>query len=378
MAAPTNYYVDPLNGNDSTGNGTSGTPWKSVQKALNTITRNASNGDQINVRDTADDVLAASLSFTTYGTPTPSAPLVVRGYTTTAGDGGRATLDGGANVVLATAGGASHTYFVDLILKTSAGTSICNTTAYSLWFFRCEFRTGRGVKVLWGAFWGCTFDTETGYRCIDTSSDPGDIKLYHCYFKNGGASGTTGMLAFYNSYLHVYHCIFNVADTYTGIYLESQVSLNPRHVTLINNSFYGNNGSGEAIRFRNSAAVNHIHLINNVFADFPTGYGIRMMHAGNSIGILANNAFYNVGTPKSVLGTLAADLNTDIVLVAEPFLDPANGDFRVTTALKAAGYPSSFLGSNTNQYLDIGAAQRQEAGGLAISPIGSHIIRGLV
>src|SRR5690242_15767610 len=99
MASPSDYYVDPLNGNDSTGTGTSGNPWQTTQKALNTITRNTTNGDRINIRNTASDVLTGALSFATYGTPTTVAPLILEGYSSTAGDSGIGTLDGNASFI---------------------------------------------------------------------------------------------------------------------------------------------------------------------------------------------------------------------------------------------------------------------------------------
>ena len=93
--ALTNYFVDPAAGSDDTGDGSIGTPWASVQHALDSITRDATNGDQVNIKSGTADVLAATLDLTTYGTPTATAPLVLRGYTSAANDGGVGVLSGG-------------------------------------------------------------------------------------------------------------------------------------------------------------------------------------------------------------------------------------------------------------------------------------------
>ena len=55
----TNYYVDPGSGSDVTGTGTVGSPWASVQHALDNITRDATNGDQINIKAGTADVLSS-------------------------------------------------------------------------------------------------------------------------------------------------------------------------------------------------------------------------------------------------------------------------------------------------------------------------------
>jgi len=92
--AITNYYVDPGGGDDATGDGSIGTPWKTTQYALDHIVRNSTNGDQVNIKAGAADVLAASLSLATYGAPTYDAPLRFRGYTNIANDGGYGDIHG--------------------------------------------------------------------------------------------------------------------------------------------------------------------------------------------------------------------------------------------------------------------------------------------
>ena len=49
--------------------GTTSKPWRSIQGALDLITRDATNGDQINIKAGTEQVLAASLVLTRYGAP---------------------------------------------------------------------------------------------------------------------------------------------------------------------------------------------------------------------------------------------------------------------------------------------------------------------
>lgn len=88
--AITEYYIDPAIDANS-GTGTIGDPFGDLQYALDTVTRDGTNGDRFNVKAGTAEVLTAALSLATYGTPTEAAPLVIQGYTSAAGGdaGGR-------------------------------------------------------------------------------------------------------------------------------------------------------------------------------------------------------------------------------------------------------------------------------------------------
>ena len=92
--AITNYYVDPAI-NANSGTGTLGDPFGDLQYALNTITRNATDGDRINIKAGTAEVMAAAISLTTYGTPAQAAPLIFQGYTSAQGDGGIGEINNG-------------------------------------------------------------------------------------------------------------------------------------------------------------------------------------------------------------------------------------------------------------------------------------------
>ena len=89
---PTVYYVDPAIDADS-GAGTVGDPYGDLQHCLDTITRDTGQGDRICVKAGTDEVLAASLTLATYGSPSPYVPLIIQGYTSAAQDGGIGVID---------------------------------------------------------------------------------------------------------------------------------------------------------------------------------------------------------------------------------------------------------------------------------------------
>jgi hypothetical protein len=86
------YYVRATNGTDAPGGGGShATAYQTVQYALDDIAvthGKGAQGDQVNISDEAVHTLGASLSLATYGAPASGAPLILRGYTATANDGG--------------------------------------------------------------------------------------------------------------------------------------------------------------------------------------------------------------------------------------------------------------------------------------------------
>ncbi len=91
--AITQHYVDPsINANSGTG--TIGDPYGDLQYALDTVTRDSTNGDQFNIKSGTAEVLTATLSLTSYGTPASNAHLIFSGYTSAANDGGIGIIDG--------------------------------------------------------------------------------------------------------------------------------------------------------------------------------------------------------------------------------------------------------------------------------------------
>lgn len=137
--AYTDTYIDPLNGDDGTGDGTKGSPYKTLQFALDNTTRDASNGDRMNVQDTAADTNTSQISFATYGTPTVAAPLIIQGYTTDEDDGGIGLLNHGANgnpFIHSLSPGRPFIHLLDLKIENSLGVAIAlfnDSMLFNIW-----------------------------------------------------------------------------------------------------------------------------------------------------------------------------------------------------------------------------------------------------
>lgn len=150
MANFSEYFVDPAAGNDGTGDGLSdGTAWKTVAHALSTITRDATNGDRINVKSSGTDTITSNLPVGTYAaTATSAAPLRIQGYTTTAGDGGIGAISGGGTVGIVSLSGFDHMHIQDMQLG-GCGSADILLLDNDCTFFGCFFHdsTGDGIDV---------------------------------------------------------------------------------------------------------------------------------------------------------------------------------------------------------------------------------------
>jgi len=147
--AITNYYVRATNGADVAGQGTThATAYKTPQFALNDIGathgRNVVDGDQINICDSSlegANVLAASLTLAAYGTPTVLAPLIIRGYTAAANDGGVGEISCGGGAFSVFSSTTIPIIFVDIKVGNSTVPSTILTVGPYSQLLRVEAHT---------------------------------------------------------------------------------------------------------------------------------------------------------------------------------------------------------------------------------------------
>ena len=142
--AVSQVYVDPSIAGDS-GAGTIGDPYGDLQYALNQHTQTAG-GDQFNIKAGTAEMLAAALTFATYGTPTRNQPIIFRGYTTAANDGGIGVINGGGNYSIYVAGGNSFSQWVDLRLTNVGNRQLIDIGGFAL-MYHCEVDTGSNYGV---------------------------------------------------------------------------------------------------------------------------------------------------------------------------------------------------------------------------------------
>lgn len=372
MASPTEYYVDPSTGSDTTGDGSSGTPWASIQHALDNITRDTSNGDRINLADTAANTLSAGLSLTTYGTPTDQAPLAIVGWDNGGGTG-RGEIDNNGNTLFSS-GSNNGIILVSLDIH-NGGTGNLVVVNRRCAVVACKLYDADGILLSMdgGRVHGCEISDGGG-----VGVDSRHLVISHCYIKQGAtrefstgisASGTSGGL-------HASFNVLNLDGGTTGIsYSSDELSA----AEIANNTLYYNGSSGttRGIRLDGTGTV---HTITNNIIEGVTSDSAIIIVTG-TVALLRGNRFFNNSQNIEVLDNVVIQ-DDNSTLASSPFTDPANEDFSVDTSVKAGAWPSSFLGSSTNQYLDTGAAQRQEptggggGSGAATAVVGGTIVRG--
>lgn len=362
MTSPTNYFVDPLGGNDGSGDGSIGNPWATVQHALDNITRDTTNGDQINVRDTAEDVLTNDLDPTTYGSPGILSRLVIRGYTNTANDGGRGGIDGNGNPLFVS---ANNTVLVDMRFHNYAAFSsgAGGASKQGVVAINCVFEDGpEGVQIYQdGALFNCYFNNLTTGIAGSGPSAEQQLIVDSCFFDNVNYG-----VSCYRVVPHITNCTFVLAPSSlnAAVYLSS---LSTRSVAIVsNNTIYGSGAAAIGIDFRPIQNSNVV-IKNNIIAGFSGvgGVGIRTTTSSNQRLLYGNNAFYNNTTNESVTaGQIIVDLGGNQYLSTDPFVDAANNDFTLVDDTLAVGaWPVSYLVEGLARNVGFGAVQYVGAGG---------------
>lgn len=363
MAAPTEVYVDPSIAANS-GSGTIGDPYGDLQFALNSVTRDSTNGDRFNVKAGTDEILAsAALSLATYGTPALNAPITFEGYTSAAGDGGIGGISGGGSLAIYAAG-AEHVYWKNLHLH-NCGSATILTINHRCGVFNCELNntSGSGINsnTQSSIISGCNFHD------IGTHGILGGFRAFGNYFKNGtkpfvraiNASITNGVVC---------GNIISVAGSSIAIYMTNG------EWDCIANSILSAGGTGQGIIAPSNDEYNG-SIFNNLIEGFSGSGGVGIKADGaRKLATHGFNAGYNNATNFSIT-QFAAQLGDNEALGASPFAKSGSDTFANrynyfapvdTGGVHGGAYP---VGCR----LDIGAVQHADpAGGGG----GGHLIAG--
>ena len=144
--------------------------------------------------------------------------------------------------------------------------------------------------------------------------------------------------------------------------------------TIVNNVFYGNGRDG--IRLEGDS--NRQTLVqNNILAE-NGGYGINGVNGAGGPWQGRNNAYHNntSGARNNV------SLPDDTDLSGDPFTAAGSDDFSLNNtagagaACRAAGFPGVYPAGLTTGFIDIGAAQHEDAGVGAASILGGGQLTG--
>lgn len=282
--AITDYYVDPSIAGNS-GSGTIGDPYGDLQYALDSITRNTTDGDRINIKSGTAEVLTGSLSFATYGTPNIGAGLILQGYTSSQGDGGVGEIDANGNDISS----ANYVSYVDLKMHNGSASGWL-VKSHSAVIVNCEiYDVYNGINAsIYSTIENCNI-----YNCDNYGihmTDKGGVN--GCYVRSR-ASDSRGAMSrcIYNVHRpgQVTNCIISCDSTTIGAEMAQDGAV------IYGCSILSDGGTGEGIRL-NTAAVGS-GAWNNLIEGFSGtgGDGIFWATAspGESKGIVAYNTIFN-------------------------------------------------------------------------------------
>lgn len=372
--AVSDYFCDYGGGDDTTGNGTIGTPWKTIQKAFNTITRNSTDGDRVNVKAGTAQVLSAALTLATYGTPTLAAPLYLEGYTSAQGDGGIGDINGNAGNFNMWTSNYNYRHIRNMIMRNTGNAVIFNGATFST-LYNCELHTSsNGAPIVlshYNRMVNCYVHGMTGAIPV-TLSGNGNCILDHCLIDHTYATTSGIAVSNGNDATRVSNCIVIARTSAIGIRTGQRREV--QNCAVWSN---GGNGIGIQVVATNQEAVG---ISNCVIAGFSGsgGIGLDVSASGLVCSLLGPNIFYDndtdmSGSPKVVIR------QTDTTGGGAPFANPGSGDFTLADEYKALGWPDviGLLTATTQTFIDPGAAQRDEDAG-ASSGGGQLVNAGLV
>lgn len=368
-----NIYIDATNGDDTTGDGSSGNPYATLSKAFSVVAA----GDVIKIANTSAQSFA-TLAYPAIST-TSDEWLVIEGWD-----------NGGSEIIENPAGDFADVGVIE--------GRITGTLAFVKWkkikfqnvsittnqivsanadhvFEYCDFNgithTTSSILTLnnRNTVRFCSFRniTSTTGSCIQFNSNP--CRAFNCYFynvKNGISYG--------NQQINIIQdCVFDLISGW-GIKVDQG-----DYCLIKNNTIIGDNttASSTGILFVNTA-MEAAQVYNNHIQDFSGTGSIGISAAGltwpttkGSFDIVGNNSFYNNTTDKSLGANFTDSCMTDltgddIVESSEPLVDKANKNYaKKSSALSygQTGIPFGFNYTTTETIITTGAIQNDSAGG---------------
>lgn len=319
MAAPTDVYVDAALA-ANVGVGTQGNPYGDLQYALNSVTRDSTNGNRFLLKAGVDEVMTGgAIDLTTYGTPSASAPLVFEGYSTIAGDGNLSTgivagISGnGSNAVYANSGSKTFVHFKHLRMH-NCGSADILTFGADCHVLGCQFDNTTGSGVVYSSanrsrVVGCYF-TDIGTAGVNCPNN--SCYVLDCFFMNGTKDFTVAISALSNGG-DVLRNIIWVDGSSNGINVGGSGGAQ----IIANNSILCAGGTGSGIRITNGAQW--AFILSNLVEGFSGSGGVGI-NFGSIIrqNLSTNNRAYNNATNfSSASGRLFVDNNE--ALTASPF-----------------------------------------------------------
>lgn len=322
--------------------------WKDLQFALDTfsLSAGADESTRINVKNTNIYVVETTIDDNTTNADANNV-LVIQGYTTTIGDGGKFILDcddGGTQAVNCVDGDTAfdHRIWKDFHMRQSSGTVFQLDSDFSI--IENGILDG-GTDGVFLSISDFAINIE-----VKNSSDDGI---------EGGGDNT--MLIY--SYIHdiTDHTIASTPRVFYNI-LDTSIDnvFNPGY--FIGNTIY-NMTSSENVILSGDQTV----WLNNIF-DTASGNNVTIQTTSTLKMYGYNNLSTNGGTGLSdASNNIVVNLGGNQTL-SPGFTNAPNQDFSIGANLDDLGYPTTFLGSSTTRHHEIGAVMYEETAGGGAEP----------
>jgi hypothetical protein len=354
-------------------NGTDKFPFNFITSAQ---TNTAGYPPRVNLKNGTDYTTSTSSI-----THTLNGPVQFEGYTTNEGDGGRAVI---ANVTTTAAysilsvSGTNinvHNLIFDGTVFTSGNTVGVSVTGAECLFCKCVFREFQAGGLNLGAV--NTFAVECeAYACNKGNNTnsygfgaSGSGTFIRCIAHDNTGSNTAG---FYHTSTALF--ISCIADTNGGKGFRVTAA---GQCVMLNCDAYNNASDG--LNMESSSLT--LCMLENCNFVKNTGWGVNSSGSATLRNGHIQNCAFGAGTQANGSGNIFTGANglnvSGTVTYASdvtPWVDPANGDFRINLAAAKGTGRGAFLQTassyaGTVSYPDIGAAQHLDSGGgLLINP----------
>lgn len=358
------YYVDGAvgnNGNPGTSPG-AGNAWATIQFAADTAVA----GDKVWVKASA--TYTGPIDFDT-NAGTGASRIVFEGYTSTTGDGGRATISsGGSSASVLVHNGTADFVTMKNFVLTNATSECVKATANTdyLQFENCRFLKGSSTpSTAFSAGGYFLFRNLSLVRCEISGGFSGNgingangLYVEGCVIKDCGGDGIN--IGSYCSIITIKDSVI-AGNGDDGIVVAG--STGPLFFT--GNTIDANGGDGIDIHGSNNLMV----VVRNNLITNHSGFGDTGLKVGSLVGTTSLNCDYN-GYYNNNPNTSGTDTSGahDVLLTADPYTNAASDNWTLNTtagggaAARAAGFPGDIDGTNIG-YKDIGALQHADPAG---------------
>lgn len=340
---------------------------------------NSNNGDAMpgwimEMESGFTDTITANLRFRRAGNMVDG-PIILRG---TYGAATKPILTANFNGTLFTSGPGNYHQFWDFTVKNSNATKTSSLVFGSgsggsnLYARRikCADTTDYFGRFMSTSVVGwCAEECEVGYCSLSGAFTISGVAatIKHCYIHHLGSDAIVG--ATVHPELRIIGNLFN--DIAGNCVQISGAGGNSITNIISQNTMY--DVGDDAVDIQATASSFHGMIIENNIASSVTGYGLNF--SGASVDkydlmagatIIRNNVFHSCSS-GSVNPANVADIAEGTMTTDPSFTNAAGGDFSIGPALKAAGFSTLVLpATSTRNYIDPGAAQRQEPNGIVL------------